>query len=77
MSNLSAIKEELAETDDQFRRLMTDHQDSERRLEVLYRKSLPSPEDEIEEKRIKLHKLRLKDQMEEMVRSHSAATASV
>lgn len=77
MSNLSAIKDELAETDDTFRRLMNDHRESERRLEELGRRSLRSPEDEIEEKRIKLHKLRLKDQMEEMVRTHSSELASV
>lgn len=77
MSEISALKDELAETDEAFRRLMAEHQDSERRLEELYRKSLRSPDDEIEEKRIKLHKLRLKDQMEEMLRMHSAAVASV
>ncbi len=76
MSERSALKEELAETDDAFRRLLDEHQDSERRLDQLCRKSLRSPEDEIEEKRIKLHKLRLKDQMEEMLRMRSAATAS-
>lgn len=71
-----ALVQELLETDDDFRRLHEEHQQCERRLEELNAKSLLSEEDEIEEKRIKVHKLALKDRMEQLVRSHEGARAT-
>ncbi len=67
------LKQELLETNDEFRRLYEEHQDYERRLEELHQKTLPSQEDELEAKRIKLEKLRLKDRMEAILRSHREA----
>lgn len=64
------LKEELIRTDDDFRRLYEEHQEYERRLQELNHKSLLSQDDEIEEKKIKLHKLVLKDRMEEILRHH-------
>ena len=64
------LKEELLQTDDEFRRLYEEHQEYERRLEELNHKSMFSQDDEIEEKKIKLHKLVLKDQMAEILRQH-------
>ena len=64
------LKEELIRTDDDFRRLYEEHQEYERRLQDLNHKSLLSQDDEVEEKKIKLHKLVLKDQMEEILRHH-------
>lgn len=64
------LKEELIRTDDDFRRLHEEHQEYERRLQELSHKSLLSQDDEIEEKKIKLHKLALKDRMEEILRHH-------
>ncbi len=56
--------EELIETDETFRRLREEHQECERRLTAIHHKTLPSEEDEIEAKRLKVHKLQLKDRME-------------
>lgn len=67
------LKEELVKTDDEFRRLYEEHKEYERRLQELNHKSLLSQDDEIEEKKIKLHKLVLKDQMEEILRHHREA----
>jgi uncharacterized protein YdcH (DUF465 family) len=64
------LKEELLQTDDEFRRLHEEHQESERRLLELSSKATFSEEDEIEEKKIKLHKLVLKDHMAEILRQH-------
>jgi uncharacterized protein YdcH (DUF465 family) len=64
-----SVKEELLQTDDEFRRLHEDHQECERRLIELRQGSLLSQEDEIQLKRIKLHKLMLKDRMEEILRT--------
>jgi len=70
MPQTDALREELLRTDDEFRRLHEEHQAAEKRLEVLYHLSLPSQDDEIEEKKIKLHKLALKDRMEQVIREH-------
>lgn len=64
------LKEELVRTDDEFRRLYEEHQEYERRLQELSHKSMFSQEDEAEEKKIKLHKLVLKDHMAEILRQH-------
>jgi uncharacterized protein YdcH (DUF465 family) len=73
MPNLDAVKQELLRTSDDFRRLFEEHQECEERLTHLVHKSLPSQEDEAEEKRLKIHKLALKDRMEAMVREHRIA----
>jgi uncharacterized protein YdcH (DUF465 family) len=70
------LKEELLETDEEFRRLYEEHQNYERRLEALHQKSFLSPADEQEEKQIKLHKLGLKDRMEVILRTHKETGAT-
>lgn len=70
MSQHDELKAELIQTDDEFRRLYEEHQAYERRLQEINQKSLLSQEDEIEEKKIKLHKLALKDHMEQILRAH-------
>ena len=69
MPNREALKEELLRTDERFQHLHAEHQELERHLEVLNGKTLHSQEDETEMKRIKREKLRLKDEMEELLRS--------
>jgi uncharacterized protein YdcH (DUF465 family) len=70
VSQNDSMKQELIDTDDEFRRLFEEHQNFERRLESLHEKSFFSEEDEQEEKRIKLQKLRLKDRMQVILRTH-------
>jgi len=76
MTDYSVSKEEMIEADEGFRRLHDEHQEYEKRLEALNHKSLRSPEDDIEEKRIKLHKLRLKDEMEVLLHASTAVEAT-
>jgi uncharacterized protein YdcH (DUF465 family) len=76
MSQHDELKAELIKTDDEFRRLYEEHQDYERRLHEINQKSLLSQEDEIEEKKIKLHKLALKDHMEQILRAHRETRVS-
>jgi uncharacterized protein YdcH (DUF465 family) len=66
------LKQELLRTNDVFRGLHAEHQACEARLAELAHSSLPAPEDEVEEKRLKLRKLSLKDQMESIQREHRA-----
>ena len=72
MSSLDPVKEELIQSDDAFRSLYEEHLEYKQRLVDIRHKSLPSEEDESEIKRIKLHKLSLKDQMEAIIRDHSS-----
>jgi uncharacterized protein YdcH (DUF465 family) len=76
MSQYDDLKAELIKTDDEFRRLYDEHQDYEKRLHEINQKSLLSQEDEIEEKKIKLHKLTLKDHMEQILRAHRESRVS-
>jgi len=73
MSQSDSMKQELLDTDDEYRRLFEEHQNYEKRLESLHEKSFFSEEDEQEEKRIKLQKLRLKDRMQVILRTHQEA----
>jgi len=70
------LKAELIKTDDEFRRLYEEHQEYERRLHDINQKTLLSQDDEIEEKKIKLHKLALKDKMEHLLRMHRESQVS-
>ncbi len=70
------LKAELIKTDDDFRRLYEEHQEYERRLHDINQKTLLSEDDEIEEKKIKLHKLALKDKMEHLLRVHRESRVS-
>jgi uncharacterized protein len=76
MSQYDDLKSELLKSDDQYRRLYEEHQEYERRLHDISQKSLLSQDDEIEEKKIKLHKLVLKDQMEQILRTHRESRVS-
>ena len=76
MSQNDSLKQELLDSDDEYRRLFEEHQNYERRLETLHQKSFFSQEDEQEEKRIKLQKLRLKDRMQSILRNHQESGVS-
>jgi len=76
MSQHDDLKEELIKTDDEFRRLYEEHREYERRLQTINQKTLLSQDDEVEEKKIKLHKLVLKDQMERILRTHRETRVS-
>lgn len=73
---LDPVKQELLESDPEFRNLYEEHQDSEKRLAEIQEKALLSEDDEAEAKRIKLHKLSLKDRMEAMARERAQAAAA-
>lgn len=72
MMHIDPIRERLIASDENFRQLYEEHQEYKHRLESIRHKSLLSQDDEVEMKRIKLHKLSLKDRMEAIVRRHAA-----
>jgi hypothetical protein len=69
MPHRDAVKEDLLKSDPLYQQLHEQHQALERQLDALNHKSLHAEDDEIEMKRIKVEKLRLKDAMEQMVRT--------
>jgi uncharacterized protein YdcH (DUF465 family) len=63
----SPVREELIARSDEFRRLATEHQQYQQRLENLIQKRYLSEDEKLEEVRLKKLKLRLKDEMERIV----------
>ena len=61
------IKAHLMQTNEQFRDLMHQHHQYDGLVEALESKHVLTPEEEIEEHRLKKLKLQLKDQMEQIV----------
>jgi uncharacterized protein YdcH (DUF465 family) len=72
MSSQQDLRLQLADHDPEFRRLLDEHRERERRLAELKLKGWLTADEEQEEKRLKKEKLRLKDQMESIVRRHTA-----
>ena len=67
---LDTVKKELLEKDESFRKLYEEHLDSKQKLHEIQSKGSLSEEDETEIKRLKIHKLALKDQMEAIASAH-------
>lgn len=66
------LKAHLMNSDEQFRRLADEHTQFHKQLEALEAKPHLTPEEELEEHRLKKVKLRLKDQMNEILSRHRA-----
>ena len=66
------IKAHLMKSDEEFRRLAEQHAQYHQQLEALEAKPRLTPEEELEEHRLKKLKLRLKDQMNSIMSRHRA-----
>ncbi len=69
------LKAHLMETNEEFRRLSQQHCQYKKQLESLSARPYLTPEEQIEEVRIKKLKLRLKDQMQELMDRYRAEHA--
>ena len=65
------LKRELLQTDDEYRQLATLHHDLDERIHDLTTRNFLSEPEQVEEIRLKKHKLHLKDQMESILRRHT------
>jgi len=67
---LTELKAHLMATSEEFRQLAAQHAEYERQLDAIEAKPHVTPEDEVEEHRIKKLKLHVKDQMNDIL-AHS------
>ena len=65
--NQDELKAHLMATDEAFRRLAAQHAEFKKQIEAIEAKAHLTPEDEVEEIRLKKLKLHLKDQMSEIM----------
>ena len=65
------LKRELLQSDDEYRQLATLHHDLDERIHDLTTRNFLSEPEQVEEIRLKKHKLQLKDQMESILRRHT------
>ena len=70
MENQDELKAHLMATNEEYRSLAEKHAQYKKRVEAIEAKAHLSPEDEAEEQRLKKQKLRLKDQMNQIL-AHS------
>ena len=68
------LKAHLLATNEQFRALAEQHAQLKQQIGLIESKLHVTPEDELEEQRIKKQKLRVKDQMNEIVAQYRHAT---
>lgn len=66
------LQEHLMATNDEFRRLVSEHAGFARRLDELASRSYLSEQEQLEEVRLKKLKLRLKDQMQVIIQRESS-----
>jgi uncharacterized protein YdcH (DUF465 family) len=64
------LKAHLMATSEEFRQLVAQHVEYKRQLDAIEAKPHVTPEDEVEEHRIKKLKLHLKDQMNKFMARH-------
>ena len=67
------LKAHLMATSEEFRQLVAQHAEYDRMLDAIEAKPHVTPEDEVDEHRIKKLKLRIKDQMNEVMAHYKAA----
>jgi uncharacterized protein YdcH (DUF465 family) len=72
-TDFEELKRKLLQTDEEYRRLATQHHDLDEKIHNLATRHYLTEPEQIEESRLKKRKLQLKDQMELILRRHSGA----
>lgn len=66
------LKAHLMATNEEFRSLATQHAELKRQVDAIEARAHVTPEDELEENRLKKLKLRIKDQMNDIMARYKA-----
>ena len=72
-TDFEEMKQQLLQSNDEFRRLATQHHDLDERIHNLATRQYLSEPEQLEEVTLKKRKLQLKDQMESMMRHYRAS----
>jgi uncharacterized protein YdcH (DUF465 family) len=75
-TDFDELKQQLLQSDEEFRQLVTQHHDLDEKIHTLTSRHYLSEPEQLEESTLKKRKLQLKDQMETMLRRHSAGHAA-
>ena len=77
MTDTEEARRLLLQSSDVYRQLTTDHHTLDDRLKLLAGKSHLTDDEQLEDVRLKKEKLRLKDQMEAIVRRYQAPVSAL
>ncbi len=69
------LSAQLLKSNEEYRRLVEEHSSYDRRLEELSMQRFPTPEEQVEELRLKKLKLQLKDKMQGMLKDHEQSAS--
>ncbi|MCP4398025.1 MAG: YdcH family protein [bacterium] len=72
-SSVEEVKEILIEDNEEFARIYRKHRELDEKVTELEELHYLTPEEEIQEKKMKKDKLRLKDQMAETIKEYQAS----
>jgi uncharacterized protein len=72
-TDFDELKRQLLQTDEEYRRLATQHHDLDEKLHTLSVRNYLSEPEQLEEVTLKKRKLQLKDQMESILRRRRSA----
>lgn len=73
ISTTDAVRDELMRSSQEFRDLVHQHQDFEKRLDELAHLSYPSDDEQLEEITLKKRKLQVKDEIYAMMNQHAVS----
>lgn len=76
-TDFEELKRQLVQTDEEFRALATEHHNLDEKLHDLTARSYLSEPEQLEEVTLKKRKLRLKDQMESILRRRQMDPSSM
>lgn len=76
-TDFEELKRQLVQTDEEFRALATEHHHLDEKLHDLTARSYLSEPEQLEEVTLKKRKLRLKDQMESILRRRQIDSSSM
>ena len=73
MSVADPVRDELLKSNQNFRDLVHQHEDLEKRLDELVHLSYPSDDEQLEEVTLKKKKLAIKDEIYSMINQHAVS----